>query len=191
MSATDFFSFLPDWQTGIKIKYRFDTVIDSCETGNEQARIPLYSKMRRTLNCTHFSPMYMIQIENFLRKFHADFFQVPIFNEPIFPVGVYGTLLKNVTTIQIATGLLSKFNLNNLCSKILMVDTTNETNAELHTLVSVDTDSQMTIGGTFTKDFIMGNTVYFPVMQAYTNGFSDTMATEKLQDTALTFEEYY
>ena len=190
MSATDFFPWLPDWSTAVTITYRNDTVINQSETGNEQSRFPLYNLPKRKITCTHFSPDNMVNIENFLRKFHADFFQVPIFTEPILPIGVEGSSLKNVTAIQ-STELLSKYNLNNLCSHVLIYNISNPALSELHTLISVDSDTQMTIGGTFTNDFTIGNTMYFPVMQAYTDGFDDTMTTRDYQDTALVFQEYF
>ena len=43
----------------------------------------------------------------------------------------------------------------------------------------------------FTNDFILGKTVYFPVMQSYVNSYGDTMATPGLVDTDLVLEEYY
>jgi len=190
MSTTDLFSWLPDWTNGVGMKYRHNTVVDTCETGNEQARMPLYEKMKRTMTCRHFSPEYLTNIENFLRKMHANFFQVPLFSESIIPVGVFGSSLKNVTSVQ-SKGLLSNFNLNNLCQNVMMIDLQNYNRAELHTLVSVDNNTQFTIGGAFVLDFSLGNTVYYPVMLAYTNSFSDTLVTTHLEDTDLVFEEYF
>ena len=84
MSASDFFPWLPDWGAGVGMKYRFDTVIDSGETGNEQARLPLFNTLKRTQSCTHFSPEYLSNIETFLREHHADFFPSSYF------FGAYG-----------------------------------------------------------------------------------------------------
>ena len=190
MSVTDCFSWLPDWTNGIEMKYRFDTVINAGETGNEQARMPLYEKMKRSISCMSFSPDYLSNIENFLRKMHADFFQMPLFAEPIVPIGTFGSNLKNVTAVQ-SKGLLDNFNLNNNCKNIMMIDLQNYNRSELHTFVSVDSDTQMTIGGTFTLDFYLGNTIYFPVMQTYTNEFSDNILTPQLVDSSLVFEEYF
>jgi hypothetical protein len=190
MSSTDVFSWLPDWINGIDIKYRFDTVINVGETGNEQARMPLYERIKRSITLTQFSPDYLSNIENFLRKMHADFFQLPIFPEAIMPVGTFGSNLSGVTAVQ-SKGLLDNFNLNNLCNHVLMVDLQDNNRSELHTLVSVDSDTQMTIGGAFALDFFLGNTVYFPVMKVYTNEFSDDITTPQLVDSSLTFEEYF
>jgi hypothetical protein len=187
---TDCFSWLPDWTNGIEMKYKFDTVINAGETGNEQARMPLLAAMKRSMTITQFSPDYLSNIENFLRKMHADFFQLPIFTEPIIPVSTFGTNLKNVTAVQ-SKGLLDNFNLNNLCDHVLMISLQDQNISELHTLVSVDSDTQMTIGGAFALDFFLGNTVYFPVMKVYTNEFSDDITTPQLVDSSLTFEEYF
>ena len=191
---TDFFPWMPDWDAGVTMRYKFDTAIAQSETGNEANRTPLYDKPKRTQTIRSFSPDYRASIENFLRKMHADFFQVPVFTEPIMPVpgGIYkwGDSLKNVTAFWTKGGNLALFNLNNLCSKILMVDLTDYANAELHTFTGA-TDDVMTIGGAFTNDFILGKTVYFPVMQSYVNSYGDTMATPGLVDTDLVLEEYY
>lgn len=190
MSATDCFSWLPDWQSGIEMKYKFDTVINAGETGNEQARMPLYEKLKRSLTIIQFSPDYLSNIENFLRKMHADFFQMPLFFEPIVPVGTFGSNLNGVTAVQ-SQGLLSNFNLNNLADHILMIDLNNQNRSELHTLVSVNSDTQMTIGSAFILDFYLGTTIYFPVMKAYTNEFSDDITTPQIVDSSLTFEEFF
>jgi hypothetical protein len=187
---TDCFSWLPDWTNGIEMKYRFDTVINAGETGNEQARIPLYENMKRSISITSFSPDYLSNIENFLRKMHADFFQLPIFTEPIMPIGIFGSNLSGVTAVQ-SKGLLNNFNLNNLCDHILMINLQDHNVSELHTLVSVDSDTQMTIGGAFGLDFYLGKTVYFPLMTAYTNEFSDDITTPQIVDSTLTFEEHF
>ena len=184
------FPWLPDWGNGVEMKYRFDTVIDVSETGNEQARSPLFSKIKRTQSCKHFSPSYLSNIENYLRSMHASNFYVPIFTEPIIPIGTIGTSLKSVTSIT-SEGLSSLFNLNNLCSFILMVDLSNQNNFELHSLASVNSDTKITIGGPFINNFYLGKTVYFPVMNAYNNGFSDSIDTPAIVDSALVFEEFF
>lgn len=184
------FPWLPDWGNGVEMKYKFDTVIDVSETGNEQARAPLFSKIKRVQSCKHFSPSYLSNIENFLRSMHASNFYVPIFTEPIIPIGTIGISLKSVTSIT-SEGLSSLFNLNNLCSFILMVDLSNQNNFELHSLASVNSDTQMTIGGPFINNFYLGKTIYFPVMNAYNNGFSDSIDTPAIVDSALIFEEFF
>jgi hypothetical protein len=189
MSATDGFSWLPDWQYGIDIKYKHDTVINASETGNEQSRIPLLEKMKRTLTCKHFSPDYLTNIENFLRKMHADFFQIPIFSEPIIPIGVFGSNLKNVAVVT-CEDITHHWNLNNLCSNILMVSLQNQNVSELHSLNSKGADWFM-INGPWVLDFYLGNTVYFPVMSAYNNQIADTLLSTQLIDTDLIFEEYF
>lgn len=191
MSASDLFSWLPDWGASLRISYRFDTVINSSEPGAEQSRIPLYSTMKRTMSCTMFSPQYLANIENFLRKMHADFFIVPLFPEPITPTGTHGASLRNVHAVAVEAGVQSYFNLNNLCSDIMMVDRIDQKIAELHTLTSVDSDTQITIGGTFYRDFYIGRTLYFPCMRAYVNDIADALATTALCDTEITFEEHF
>jgi hypothetical protein len=184
------FPWLPDWGDGLEMRYRFDTVIDVSETGNEQARAPIYSKIKRVLSCKHFSPSYLSNIENFLRSMHASSFYVPVFTEPIIPIGIIGTSLNGVTSI-VSENLLSLFNLNNLCSLVLMVDLSNYNNFELHSLVSINSNTSMTIGGPFLGAFYLGKTVYFPVMAAYNNGFSDSIDTPTLVDSSLVFEEFF
>lgn len=195
MSATDLFSWLPDWQSGITLRYRHDTSINRSETGNDISRAPLYDKMKRTQTARIFSPEYRISIENFLRSMHADFFQVPIFSEPIVPVAgnglVFGDSLKNITVIATKPGLNSRWNLKTLCTHILMIDLTNQNNAELHTLVAVLSDASLEIGGAFSKDFYLGATVYYPVFTAYTDSWGDTLASTVLIDTDLVFQEHF
>lgn len=196
MSATDIFSWLPDMTGGIAMKYKFDTIINRSETGNDISRVPLYDKPKRTqsLKMFSFADKYLSAIENFLRYKYADFFQVPVFSEPITPIPgngkTWGDSLKNVTTISTDAGLNSLFNLVNLTTNILMIDATNQNNAELHTFVS-NTDTSLTIGGAFTNNFYLGKTVYYPVFQSYNNGFSDSIVTPALEDTSLIFEEYF
>ena len=191
MSITDCFSWLPDWQYGIEMKYKLDTVINVSETGNEQSRIPLLEKMKRTMTCKHFSPDYLTNIENFLRKMHADFFQIPIFSEPIIPVGTFGSNLKNVYIVQ-CKDITHHWNLNNLCTKILMIDLQNNNRAELHNLGSKGSDwIGIYMVDTFVLNFYLGNTVYFPVMTVYNNKLEDTLVTTQLMDTDLVFEEYF
>jgi hypothetical protein len=147
--------------------------------------------MKRTQTCTMFSPKYLANIEHFLRKMHADFFVVPIFSEPITPVGTHGANLRNVHAVTVEPGIESYFNLVNLCSDIMIVDRIDQKIAELHTLTSVDSDTQLTIGGTFYRDFYIGRTLYFPCMRAYSNSLSDALVTTVLCDTEITFEEHF
>ena len=192
---TDYFPWLPDWQGGVTMKYKFDTVISSSETGNDINRAPLYDKPKRTQTVRMFSPDYMTAIENFLRSMHADFFQVPIFSEPIMPVPggglTWGDNLKNQALVSTNPGLTDFFNLYNLATKILMIDLTNYNNAELHALVGTPFGNSLNIGGTFTNNFYLGKTAYYPVFEAYVNGYGDTLATPKLQDSDLIFEEWF
>ena len=107
------------------------------------------------------------------------------------PVGTFGAPLADVFTVSTKPGLLSHFNLNNLCSLVLAIDLQDPANAELHSLTSVDNDYQFTIGGAFEDDFFIGNTVYYPCMLAYVNEFSGVLTTPSLEDTTLIFEEYF
>ena len=60
MSATDIFSWLPDMTGGIAMKYKFDTIINRSETGNDISRVPLYDKPKRTQSLKMFSHNYLI-----------------------------------------------------------------------------------------------------------------------------------
>ena len=192
---TDFFPWLPDWGAGVTMKYRFDTVVNSSETGNDISRAPLYDKPKRTQTVKAFSPDYATRIDNFLRSMHADFFQVPVFTEPIMPVpgsGLsWGDSLKNQANVSVEFDTFWFWNLNTLASKVLVVDLTEYANSELHDLVGLFAGPTLRIGGAFVKDFILGKTAYYPVMQAYVNGYGDTLATPTLIDHDLVFEEYF
>lgn len=193
MSATDVFSWLPDFQGGFKMKYRFDTVVNTSETGNDISRSPLYDKPKRTLSMKMFSPAVVADIENFLRQHHADFFQVLIPSEPIAPVPgagqSWGDNIKTLSLIAASAGLGSYFNLS-FASKAVLVDLKNQNHSELHTLSSFF-DIGIQLGEAITSDFYLGNTVIYPVFPAYGNQFSDTLTTPALEDTDLIFEEYY
>jgi len=190
MGALDLFSWLPDWLNGIEIKYRLDTVIDSSEAGSEQARIPLFEKAKRSITTKHYSPEYLSNIENFLRKMHADFFQVPIFSEPIMPAGfAFGHDMKNEWMVT-CEDISHHFNFNHLCSDVIMIDLKNQNRAEIHNVSDIGL-GWFSLGGTFSLDFYFGSVVYYPVMRAYLNQLSDSIATPELVDTDLTFEEYF
>lgn len=184
------FSWLPDWSDGIEIDYRFDTVITQAETGNEQDRIPLFNTIKRRLSCKNFSPSYMMNIENFLRSNHAGNFYVPIYSEPIEPVGTYGASLKNVSSVLVSGGLSALFNLSYLCNYVMMISLKNQNIAELHS-ASIESDTVLNVGGPFVLNFTIGDTIYFPVMNAYTNGYSDGIVTPGAVDTDLIFEEFF
>lgn len=184
------FSWLPDWSDGIEIDYRFDTVITQAETGNEQDRIPLFNTIKRRLSCKNFSPSYMMNIENFLRSNHAGNFYVPIYSEPIEPVGTYGASLENVSSVLVSGGLSALFNLSYLCNYVMMISLKNQNIAELHS-ASIESDTVLNVGGPFVLNFTIGDTIYFPVMNAYTNGYSDGIVTPGAVDTDLIFEEFF
>jgi hypothetical protein len=174
----------PNWGAHVKISYSFETVLALNDRLVEQRR-PLRHELRRTLQFEFIEVGHAAHKVNHLLQYgHDKVFACPIYPELMVPA----TLTQGTTAIVTSTTTTKLWNLNNACTRVMIVDHINGQN-EIKIISSIaanQINTTSTIQGTFT---VATSTVY-PVFLGVLKRHKVTHHAADTQKIALTFEEY-
>lgn len=174
----------PDWRAKVRIGYRFKTAMAQNERLHEQRR-PLSHTVERTLQVDMVvDGNIATKVANLLRYGHDKVFACPIYPERMLPT----TLTQGTTAVVLSTATTKMWNLNNQCTRILIVDHAAGT-TEVKTIDSVAANQINTtseIQGSFTP---ATSTVY-PVFLGVAKAPKLKHETDTVARIGLSFEEY-
>jgi hypothetical protein len=173
LSSNNVLAFLPNWAQAVQVQYLFETVIGQTRRFIEQRKAAL-PRPRRTLSFLVQESKETTRVEMFLREKHSDFFYVPVYSEPLVPVGAGSMVGLSTVTVPSTVNLYS---LNNLTSFVVLIDIKDPTLREVIPLTTVG-GTTLILANTVAGAFDFARTRIFPAMVAYIESktFADNTA---------------
>jgi hypothetical protein len=184
-SAAYYFSFLPNWEGGIDLSYEYRTTIEESRLNAEQ-RKSLVDRPYRVQKVSLLEAADYTDIQNFLESNHGRTFYVPIYSEPMLPIGSGSMAGQSAFTVP---NTAEFYNLRTYPSFVMLIDFVDQIRSEVHAVDSI-TDTVLTLE-TAVGDFEFARCVFYPAMVAYLDAKSITDQTDTVTEMDLTLREWF
>lgn len=174
----------PNWARGIKLELAFETSIAENRFFKEQRRY-LREDFWRAIKLSAWAEGLDAQkTKQNLVYGHDKVFGVPIYSEPCYPTGT----ITGQTTINISNDITKFWNLNNLCTYVIIVDHAGLV-GEVKEVDSIGAGSIVLVRAV-TQTFVAASTVVYPMFMATIASLSLQNETDDLIVFDVNFEEY-
>jgi len=193
--TTELFSYEPNWDASIQMRYRFNTRIATARLLQEQ-RKPLLDKPMRTekFSILDERPVFNTKMINYLKKNHAKQMLVPLFTEPcMVDTSRHSQSLQNETFIYIDQTDLTYtryFNLWNYTSMVILIDFSETIKSELKWINYLG-PLGIQFGSGVNANFQRGTTVIYPIFEAILKAKDISDPTDEVTIFNLSFEEVF
>ncbi|MDA3788072.1 MAG: hypothetical protein PF503_06220 [Desulfobacula sp.] len=174
----------PNWDSGIQVKYTFQSTIFASKRLNEQRRPLSVDSWFSTGFTTDASKGRARTVFNQISYGKDKVFGVPVFTEKINPTAVsIGSFIINTND-----DLALMYNLNNRADFVILVDHVNGL-SEVKLVNSVD-PGVITLDQPVSANFQQETTYVYPCMFCYLKRFKSMGITDDLVEIAVDFEQY-
>jgi hypothetical protein len=174
----------PTWEKGIQIRYGFQTSVFQTERFEEQRR-PLMDSPYRTVTASF--PITSRDAHQFfydLAYGHDKIFGVPIYNEML----LIDTITQGSATITTTTPTANMYNLNNLCTHVIVVDH-GTGQAEIKQISSIGANS-IVVTRTMVDDFEANSARVYPIFFGTIQSIRSGHLTDDVAVVELELEEF-
>jgi len=188
-----FFSLVNDtvvnWGESIELKYNFVTAIASTRKLVEQRKSLLGTVKRQIRAFIVGYAREHARIEHYLKSVQASQIYVPIYTEPIRPLG--NGSIQGVNSISV-DDVSKYYNLRNLTNYVAVIDERDDPiTPEIHPLASAS-ENYISIGGSgIYRNFLRQVTTFYPLMLSMLTSKSFTDHADDKTVCELTFTEYF
>lgn len=181
------FYMLPNWKYDVTVEYKFMTTISMTRRKVEQRRA-LHTVPKRLQSFIVTTSENQEMIWNYLLYLRDQNIIMSLYVEPCLPNGS-GTLLGD-TSIVCTNDLPNYYNLNNLTSRVILMDKRDILKPESRNLASVNNytiNLSNPVVGNFQREY----TVIFPMLNCYLTSFKKKSFTDTVAHFTLEFLEMF
>ncbi len=185
MGLNDVFKWFPDWGNDVTVEYQFQTVISTLEHRKEQRKALVSIPFRKESFTITEKGSSVPAMMDFLRKFQGAFFQVPLFTEPIIPVGNIN--LQNQYRID-TNSILDYYNTMNCMECVAFFDLNEKIEPEIKGIDGIFLDG-LILSSELIGAFDGSSTIIYPLIYSYLLDKSHEAITDQLFSCKLSFQE--
>ena len=164
----------PDWGKEVKMELAFETAIAENRFFKEQRRYLREDFLRAVKISTWARGLDAQKVKQDLSYGHDKVFGIPIYSEPCYPTG----MLTGETTINISNDYTKYWNLNNLCTYVILVDHQNLV-GEVKEVDSIGV-GVIELVRAVSETFVAGSTIVYPMFMATIGALSVPAETDGL-----------
>jgi len=190
------FAWEPNWNTGVSMKYRYNTVISTTRLLQEQ-RKPLLAKPLRTetFSVLDDDPVFSSKLEGYFKKYHAKQILIPLYTEPVMiDTTRSATTLNGLTALPVINRIADCYNFLNWAKLAVIIDIKGTLTAELISLSDISATAgnwTVTASGSVATAYPANRCVMYPILEAVLDTKTITDHTDTVTEFEFTFKEVF